>query len=101
VFIDEISLWIRICNLPYANGQATDIFRLDFLHHPTAPCHSNEVKFDLFDVTGSAEKVVRGDSHSYMTFALHKSHKYEIVTDCRWPRIQENHFLDSQTGELL
>jgi hypothetical protein len=79
MFIQAINLYFRIYNLPYSNGQQTNIYRLDVLHHPKAPCHSHEVVLNVFDTTDSPIKISRGSGHSYLTFLLHKERTYEIV----------------------
>jgi hypothetical protein len=81
MFIEEVKLWFRLCNKPASNKQRTSLFRLDILHHPTAPCHVKDVKFDVIDVTNGFEKISRGASHSYLTFLLHKERKYEIINE--------------------
>ena len=75
----EIQLYFRLCNLPLANGQQTNLYQLDVLHHPKAPCDVREVRLDVFDTTDRREKVSRGGGHTYLTFILHKERTYEIV----------------------
>ena len=78
IYIKEINLWFRLCNQPIARGRASNFYRLDVLHHPTMPCDARKVKIDVYEPIHGT-KVLRGGSHTYLTYLLHKEGKYEIT----------------------
>ena len=47
-------------NLPLANGQHTNLYQLDVLLYPKAPCDVRDVKLDVYDTTDEREKISRG-----------------------------------------
>jgi hypothetical protein len=80
IFVEEIQLYLRLYNMPLANGDQTPIYMLDVLHHPKAPCDAREVQVDLLDITTKEHyKVLRGDGNNYLTFPLHQERRYEVV----------------------
>jgi hypothetical protein len=72
MFIKEVKLYFQLCNLLLSNGQQTNLYQLDMLHHPRAPCDVHEIRLNVFDMTDSCKKISRGNGHTYLTFLLHK-----------------------------
>ena len=79
MFIEEVNLYFRICNLPLSNGQKTNLYQLDVIHNPKAPCDSHEVVLDVFDTTDKWDQrqAQEGNLHAESRFGGEKWTKWD------------------------